>query len=517
MPKGPIALLILDGWGFETRNQGNAIYMAHKPFWDHLWQDSPHTLIVPFGTRVGLPKGQMGNSEVGHLNMGAGRIVRMDISRIDHAIETGELFTNPALTAGMEHVQKSGGALHFMGLVSDGGVHSLQEHLYALLTMAKKHGLDRVYVHAFTDGRDTAPESGQNYLQQLLDKMQSLGVGQLASVCGRYYAMDRDKRWDRVELAYRMMVKGEGRSTTNPVEAVRQSYQEGVTDEFIKPIVVTQPDGNPVAKISDGDAVIFFNFRADRAREITRALTEKEFTGFDRGTPPQIHYVCMSQYDATFPLPMAFPPTAVHNILAEVFAAHHLRNMRIAETEKYAHVTFFFNGGVEETFPGEQRILIPSPKVATYDLKPEMSALEVTDALCREIEKGSADVYIVNFANADMVGHTGILAAAIKAVETIDKCLNRIINTLLKVQGKAIITADHGNAEKMIDYETGDPYTAHTITNPVPFIVVDPEFHGKLREGGALEDVGPTLLGMLGINPPPEMTGKDLRSIINEV
>jgi len=513
----PVALIILDGWGYETRTEGNAIYLAKKPYWDHMWETYAHSLIIPYGQRVGLPVGQMGNSEVGHLNMGAGRIIRMDISRIDHAIETGELFTNPVLVEALENAQKTGGALHFMGLMSDGGVHSLQEHLYQLVKMAKDHGLSKVFIHAFTDGRDTAPDSAVRYIAELLSKLDEIGVGKLASICGRYYAMDRDKRWERVEQAYKMMVNGEGKHTQDPIKAVEESYQEHVTDEFIKPIVITQENGSPVGKIQDGDSVIFFNFRADRAREITHALTQAEFSDFERGTAPKIHYVCMTQYDATFPLPIAFPPQTVHNILAEIFAANNLRNLRIAETEKYAHVTFFFNGGVEQTFPSERRILIPSPKVSTYDLKPEMSALAVTDALCHEIMHGGADVFIVNFANADMVGHTGILDAAIKAVETLDKCLERIIGALLKVGGRAIITADHGNAEKMIDYDTGQPYTAHTITNAVPLIYVDPGFHNKLRENGALEDIAPTLLGMLGVSQPADMTGRDLRSLNKEV
>lgn len=513
----PIALIIFDGWGFETRTQGNAIQIANKPCWDHLWETYQHSLIVPYGQRVGLPVGQMGNSEVGHLNMGAGRIIRMDISRIDHAIESGELASNQRLKEAMKHAQETGGALHFMGLMSDGGVHSLQVHLYALLEMAKNNGLKKVFIHAFTDGRDTAPDSGKGYITELLSKLKEIGVGQLASICGRYYAMDRDKRWERVELAYKMMVRGEGKRTHDPIKAIEESYQEHITDEFIKPIVITKEANTPIGSIEDGDSVVFFNFRADRAREITRALTEADFTGFERGTAPKIHYVCMTQYDATFPLPIAFGPQHVNHILAEVLAEHNLRNLRIAETEKYAHVTFFFNGGVEKSFPGEKRILIPSPKVATYDLKPEMSAVEVTDALCHEIDHGTADVFIVNFANADMVGHTGMLDATVKAIEVLDKCLDRIVNALLRVGGKAIITADHGNAEKMIDYETGQPYTAHTITNPVPLILVDPTFHGKLRENGALEDVAPTLLGILNITPPAEMTGRDLRSLSKEV
>jgi 2,3-bisphosphoglycerate-independent phosphoglycerate mutase len=517
MPTAPLALIILDGWGYTGRTDGNAIHLAHKPFWDELWQQCPHTFIVPYGQRVGLPKGQMGNSEVGHLNMGAGRIVRMDISRIDHAIETGELATNAVLQTALQKVQQHGTKLHLMGLVSDGGVHSHQQHLYALLQMAQVAGITEVFVHAFTDGRDTAPDSAQRYIAELVAEMKTRKVGQLASICGRYYAMDRDQRWERVQLAYEMMVKGVGRPATDAVTAIHESYAAGITDEFLQPIVLTNHNGQPVATIDDGDSVIFFNFRADRAREITAALTAQDFTGFTRDSVPNIHYVCMTQYDAKFALPTAFPPVRVQQILAEVLAAHNLRNLRLAETEKYAHVTFFFNGGVEKTYPGEERILVPSPKVATYDLQPEMSAAAVTEALCQAIEQGRADVYVVNFANADMVGHTGILPAAIRAVETLDHCLQRIITSLRKVQGKAIITADHGNAEQMLDYETGDPYTAHTTTNSVPFIVVDPEFHGKLRESGALEDVAPTLLAMLGLNPPPEMTGRDLRLTINEI
>lgn len=515
--RSPIALVILDGWGYETRTQGNAILAAHKPFWDKMWQEFAHTLIIPYGKRVGLPIGQMGNSEVGHLNIGAGRIVRMDISRIDYAIESGELFTNPEICAAMEYVQKTGGAFHLMGLVSDGGVHSHQEHLYALLEMAKQKGLSNVYVHAFTDGRDTAPESGAGFVANLIEKMRSIGVGELASISGRYYSMDRDKRWERTKLAYDMLVHAQGRPARSGVEAIKQSYAEGITDEFIQPIVIVRDDGSPVATIKDGDSVFFFNFRADRARQITRALTEDGFTGFERGYRPQIHFLCMSQYDADFALPVAFGPLKIDNILANIFAANGLRNLRIAETEKYAHVTFFFNGGVEEAFPLERRILIPSPKVATYDLKPEMSAIEVTDTIVREIDKGETDVFIVNFANADMVGHTGVMQAAVQAIQVLDGCLKRVVDALLKVGGRAIITADHGNSEKMIDYDTGEPYTAHTVDNPVPLILVDPNFHGRLREGGALEDVAPTLLGMLGIHPPAEMTGKDLRSVVNEI
>lgn len=507
---GPLLLLIMDGWGYSEKREGNAIALAKKPFFDEYWNKYPHTLIDASGRSVGLPQGVMGNSEVGHLNIGAGRIVQMDVSRIDCAIEDGSFFNNPALVAAMDNVKEKNSALHLMGLVSDGAVHSMNTHLYALLKMAKERGLTQVFVHCFTDGRDTPPDSGQRYVAELIEKEKEIGVGRIASVCGRYYAMDRDKRWERIEKAYRMLVYGEGAKFVDPLEGIRASYSQGVTDEFIRPIVIVNEAGEMVATIKDNDSVIFFNFRADRARQITRALTERDFTGFDRGQPPAIHFVCFTQYDALFPLPVAFPPQTHHNILAEIFAERGIRNLRVAETEKYAHVTFFFNGGVEKEFPCERRILVPSPKVATYDLQPEMSVFKVTNEILRTIDEGETDVFIVNFANADMVGHTGNLNATIKAIEAVDTCIGWVVKAILARNGVCIITADHGNAEQMIDPATGDIHTAHT-TNLVPLLLISRDFKNGLRPGGSLEDIAPTMLGILGIEQPREMTGRDLR------
>lgn len=512
LPHTPVALVILDGWGHTDETSNNAIELADTPNWDRWMATCPHTLIDASGHSVGLPNGQMGNSEVGHLNIGAGRIVRMDISRIDCAIESGDFASNPALVGGIEHAKRHGTTLHLMGLVSHGGVHSWHEHLYALLRLAKERELRRVVVHCFLDGRDTPPQSADGYVAELESKMAEIGVGRVASVVGRYYAMDRDKRWDRVERAWRMLVRGEGTRATSAVDAIRASYQADTGDEFVEPIVIVSPDGTPVGTVGDGDAVIFFNFRADRAREITRALTDPAFAEFDRGlAPPHVHFVCMSRYDASFDLPVAFPPQTHEGILADVMAAHGLRNVRIAETEKYAHVTFFFNGGVEREFPGERRILVPSPRVATYDLQPEMSANEVTARVLEVVEAGEADVLIVNFANADMVGHTGMLEPAIRAIETIDACLGRIAEAILARGGSMIITADHGNAEKMVDPVTGEPHTAHT-TNLVPLLVLGDETGRPLKPNGSLEDIAPTLLGLLGLSPSPQMTGSDLRT-----
>lgn len=507
----PLALIILDGFGYSERTTGNAIALARKPNFDRLWWSYPHTLIDASSERVGLPHGQMGNSEVGHMNMGAGRVVQMDISRIDCAIEDGSFFRNPVLLEAVRRAKERGTKLHLMGLLSDGGVHSMNTHLYSLLVMSRDERLDRVFVHCFLDGRDTPPESGAGYVEALQKKLEEIGTGLIASIAGRYYAMDRDKRWDRVEQAYRMMVEGVGRLSDDGAHAVQESYGEGVTDEFVKPVVLTNADGRPVATIDDGDSVIFFNFRADRAREITRALTEKSFDGFARQKFPAVHFACMTQYDATFPLPFAFKPQTHREILAEILAEHHIKNLRVAETEKYAHVTFFFNGGVEKSFDGESRILIPSPKVATYNLQPEMSAPKVTDEICRAIDEGTAGVLIVNFANSDMVGHTGIVTAAVRAIETIDASLGMIYQSIRKAGGVMIVTSDHGNAEQMIDPETYEPHTAHT-TNLVPFMLIDDDFRGRLRAGGALEDIAPTVLGILHIPQPEEMTGKDLRT-----
>ncbi len=503
-------LIVLDGFGFSPQREGNAIALACTPHFDEWFKHYPNTLIEASGQYVGLRAGQMGNSEVGHLNIGAGRIVRMDTSRIDHAIETGEFFRNPALIQAMEHAKSRDSALHLMGLVSRGGVHSSQEHLYALLRMAKELNVERVFVRAFLDGRDTAPDSGAGYVAELIDKMREYGVGKIASVIGRYYAMDRDKRWERTEQAYRLMRLGEGRARRDPVAAIRESYSEGVTDEFVKPIVVVDENDEPTSTIQDGDRLVFFNFRADRARQITRAFTEDHFVFFPRGPKPDVLFTCMTYYDRQYSLPVAFGPEHHDQILADVFAQRGLKNLRIAETEKYAHVTFFFNGGVESAFAGEERILVPSPKVATYDLKPEMSAFGITDEVVKQISSGRFDVVIVNYANADMVGHTGNLEAAIKAIEVIDECLGRVVETARANGGAVMITADHGNAEQMIDPATGKMFTAHT-TNPVPVILID-DYRGRLREGGSLRDIAPTLLGLLGVPKPEQMTGQDLRS-----
>jgi 2,3-bisphosphoglycerate-independent phosphoglycerate mutase len=507
----PLALIVLDGFGHSPRTQGNAIALARTPHFDEWFRTFPNTLIEASGHAVGLQAGQMGNSEVGHLNIGAGRVVRTDISRIDYAIETGEFFRNPVLVQAMEHPKLNDSALHICGLVSHGGVHSWHEHLYALLRMAKERKVERVFIHAFLDGRDTAPDSGAGYLRELIEKMSEYGVGRIASLVGRYYAMDRDKRWERTQRAYRLMRYGEGRGRQDAVAAILESYAEGVTDEFVMPVVITGDDQKPVATVNDRDSLIFFNYRSDRARQLTRAFTEEDFTGFDRGSRPGIRFTCMTQYDATFPLPVAFGPEHHEEILADVFAEAGLRNMRIAETEKYAHVTFFFNGGEEIEFPGEKRILVPSPKVATYDLKPEMSAYAITDEVIKQVEGGQFEAFIMNYANADMVGHTGQLAATIKAVEVIDECLGRVVGAIRSRGGAVIITADHGNAEQMIDPVTGQIFTAHT-TNPVPVILIS-DYTGKLREGGSLRDVAPTVLGLLGVPKPTQMTGEDLREI----
>ena len=505
----PLVLIVLDGFGYSAEREGNAIALARTPHFDEWFKNYPNTLVQASGQYVGLRAGQMGNSEVGHLNIGAGRIVRMDTSRIDYAIETGEFFRNDALILAMEHAKSRDSALHFIGLVSHGGVHSSQEHLYALLRMAKDRNVGRVFVHAFLDGRDTAPDSAAGYVGELIGKMREYGVGRVASVVGRYYAMDRDKRWERTEQAYRLLRYGEGTARRDPVAAIRESYGYGVTDEFVKPIVIVDESDKPVRTIQDGDSVIFFNFRSDRARQITRAFTEEDFTFFDRGPKPEIRFTCMTYYDRQFSLPVAFGPEPLARILADVFAETGLKNLRIAETEKYAHVTFFFNGGVEPPFPGEERVLIPSPKVATYDLQPEMSAYGITDEVVDKIEGGRFDAVIMNYANADMVGHTGNLEATIKAIEVLDDCLGRVVAATRAKGGTVIITADHGNAEQMIDPVTGQIFTAHT-TNPVPVILIG-DNRPRLREGGSLRDLAPTMLGILGLGKPEQMTGQDLR------
>jgi 2,3-bisphosphoglycerate-independent phosphoglycerate mutase len=511
--KGPLALIILDGFGHSDAREGNAVALARMPFYDEIRGRYPHALIEASGTCVGLPGRVMGNSEVGHLNMGAGRVIMTDIRRIDYSVETGEFFSNEALAAAMDGAKSRGGAVHFMGLLSDGLVHSSQEHLYALLRMAKERGLARAYVHCFLDGRDTPPSSAHTYVRALQTKLGALGFGEIATLCGRYYAMDRDKRWERTERAYRMLVEGAGEHASEPLAAVLRSYERGVTDEFVEPVVVTRADGSPVATIKDGDAVVFFNFRADRARQITRALAVPGFEEFPTPGRPTVDFVCFTLYDKTFPLPIAFAQLQHKNILAEVFASLGVRNYRLAETEKYAHVTYFFNGGTEREFPSERRLLVPSPKVATYDMMPEMSAFKVTDKILRAVEENETDVFIVNFANPDMVGHTGNLAKTIEAVQYVDTCLGWITKALKTAKGRCLITADHGNCELMIDPTTGQPHTAHT-SNPVPFHLIDDDSLGvKLRADGALEDVAPTMLGLLGLDKPEDMTGRDLREL----
>jgi 2,3-bisphosphoglycerate-independent phosphoglycerate mutase len=526
----PLVLVILDGWGFAPPSNANAISLAHKPNYDRLLKDFPNTLVHTSGRFVGLPDGQMGNSEVGHLNMGAGRIVYMDITKIDLMIENGEFFSNFVLLGAMKHAKTGGRRLHIFGLLSDGGVHSHQRHLYALLKMARQNGVDRTFVHAFMDGRDTLPTSGAGYLEQLHAKMREYNIGKIASVSGRYYAMDRDRRWAREKVASDAMVhgKGEGGTYIDPVQGVKDSYHRGVTDEFIVPFVCVGEQGEPIATIRDEDVCINFNFRADRARQITRVLARnsgltkndgRELPDADvldkeipRNTiPKDLKYVCMTQYDKEFTLPIVVPPQSMNNILANVMADAHLRNLRVAETEKYAHVTYFFNGGVEKEFSGEDRILVPSQKVATYDLAPEMSAQGIADTVVKAIADRTFDVIIVNFANADMVGHSGKIAPTVRGVEKVDDCLGQISAALRRVGGSMIVTADHGNAEMMIDPATGGPHTAHT-TNPVPFIMVSEDANRyALKNDGALQDISPTVLGMLGLPQPKEMLGHDLR------
>jgi len=526
----PLILIILDGWGYSPQTEANAIALARKPTYERLLRDYPNTLIHTSGKYVGLPNGQMGNSEVGHLNIGAGRIVHMDITRIDLMIQNGEFFSHPPLLAAIKHARTGNRRLHLFGLVSDGGVHSQQAHLYALLKMAKQNGVDRVFVHAFMDGRDTLPTNGAGYLEQLQQKMREYNSGAIASVNGRYYAMDRDRRWERIAKAFNTMVygEGEGGKYVDPVQGMKDSYNKGVTDEFVLPFVCVGNKGEPLATIRDEDSCICFNFRADRVRQITRALTRNSGLNSQGGSdlpgaadldatiprdrsPKNLHYLCMTQYDKNFRLPVVIPPESLDNILANVMGQMSLRNLRVAETEKYAHVTYFFNGGVEQPSPGEDRVLIPSPKVATYDLKPEMSAAGIADAVVKAAGDGAFDVVIVNFANADMVGHSGKIEPTVKAVEVVDSCLEGIEKAVCQKGGALLITADHGNAEMMIDPVSGGPHTAHT-TNPVPFIVIaDKAEQFSLRPDGSLRDISPTLLGMLGLPQPKEMTGYDLR------
>ncbi len=505
----PLMLMILDGWGINPNAENNAVTQARTPNLDTLLATYPNAEMLTSGMAVGLPDGQMGNSEVGHLNIGAGRVVYQDLTRITKAIQDGDFFTNPVLLDCMAKTRAAGGRLHLSGLLSDGGVHSHNTHLYALLELAKREGIRDVFVHAILDGRDTPPKSGIDYLAQLEAEISRIGVGSVATVMGRYWAMDRDNRWERVERAYNAIVRGEGTGRSSSADAIEASYAADVTDEFVEPAVIMQ-DGAPRGQLRDGDGFIFFNFRSDRAREITRALALADCPGFGRENRPSLaSYVCMTEYDATFGLPIAFGPEELKNILGDVLGRAGLRQLRIAETEKYAHVTFFFNGGIEEPFPLEERCLIPSPKeVATYDLKPEMSAYLVTDELLNRLESDAYDVVIVNFANADMVGHTGILEAAKKAVEAVDTCVGKIVAKVREKGGAVIITADHGNAEMMTD-ETGGPHTAHT-NGPVPLILVDDNRKGAKLRAGTLADIAPTMLEILGISQPAEMTGKSL-------
>lgn len=509
MSKKPTVLMILDGYGLNDKTEGNAVAESNTPVMDQLMQTCPFVKGNASGMAVGLPEGQMGNSEVGHLNMGAGRIVYQELTRITKSIQDGDFFQNEELLRAVHNAKENNTALHLYGLLSDGGVHSHNTHLYGLLELAKREGLEKVYVHCFLDGRDTPPASGKDFVSELQKQMDEMGVGEIASVMGRYYVMDRDNRWDRVALAYKALTEGEGVTAASGVEAVAQSYAKDETDEFVKPTVVVK-DGAPVATIQDGDSVIFFNFRPDRAREITRAFCADDFTGFERKKRLDLTYVCFTEYDVTIQnKTVAFQKVSITNTFGEFLAANHMTQARIAETEKYAHVTFFFNGGVEEPNKGEDRILVNSPKVATYDLKPEMSAYEVCDKLVEAIKSTKYDVIIINFANPDMVGHTGVETAAIQAVEAVDACVGRAVEALKDVDGQMFICADHGNAEQLIDYENGGSFTAHT-TNPVPFILVNYDEAYTLREGGCLADIIPTLIEMMGMEQPKEMTGKSL-------
>ena len=508
--KKPTVLLILDGYGLNEKEEGNAIKQAKTPVMDRLMKEYPFVQGSASGMSVGLPDGQMGNSEVGHLNMGAGRIVYQELTRITKEIEEGTFFENEALVKAMENVKKNDSALHFYGLLSDGGVHSHNTHMYGVLEMAKKFGIEKVYFHAFLDGRDTPPASAADYMQQMVDKMAEIGVGEVASVSGRYYAMDRDTNWDRTEKAYVALTKGEGVKATDPVQAIKDSYAQDVTDEFMLPTVI-EKGGKPVATIQDNDSVVFCNFRPDRARQITRAFCADDFDGFNREKKLDLVYVCFTEYDVTIPnTDIAFKKEEIVNTFGEWIANNGMKQARIAETEKYAHVTFFFNGGIEEPNKNEDRVLVDSPKyVPTYDKKPRMSVYTVCDELSKAIVDGDYDVIICNFANPDMVGHTGVLPAAIKAIEAIDECVGEVVNFVEQVGGQMFITADHGNAEQLIDYETGEPHTAHT-TNPVPFILVNADPGVKLAEGGVLADIVPTMIDMMGMEQPKEMTGHSL-------
>ncbi len=505
----PVALIILDGFGLREESQGNAVQQANKPNFNRYWSQYPHTKLIASGRSVGLPEGQMGNSEVGHLNIGAGRTVYQDLTRVSKSIDEGEFFANETILQTAQYVKEGKNrALHLYGLLSDGGVHSHIQHLFALLQFCKREGLERVYLHAFLDGRDVSPTSAIGYLEETIAKMKEIGVGEIATVQGRYFAMDRDKRWERTEKAYRAMVYGDAPHYQEPIKAIRESYEKSVYDEFVMPAVIVDEDDQPIGLVRSEDAVIFFNFRPDRAIQISQAFTNTDFRGFDRGEnyPTNLHYVCLTKFSDTVDGYVAYKPTNLDNTLGEVLAQNGLTQLRIAETEKYPHVTFFFSGGREQEFPGEKRVLIPSPKVATYDLKPEMSAYEVAKACVAEIENDTPDCIILNFANPDMVGHSGKLEPTIKAVEAVDECLGQVVESILAHGGVAIITADHGNADMVLDAEN-NPITSHTVA-PVPLIITKEGL--SLREDGILADLSPTLLNFLGVKQPVEMTGKTL-------
>ena len=508
MNKGPVALIILDGFALRDEVRGNAVAQANKPNFDRYWNEYPHNTLQASGEAVGLPDGQMGNSEVGHTNIGAGRIVYQNLTRVDISIREGKFQENKTFLGAIENCKKNDSALHLFGLLSDGGVHSHINHMFALLRLAKDHGLKKVYVHGFLDGRDVGQQSAEIYIKQTLEKFEEYGVGEFATISGRYYSMDRDKRWERVEKSYRAMVYGEGPQYRDPLEVVKDSYAQGIYDEFVIPSVITKEDGTPVATIQDKDSIIFYNFRPDRAIQISNTFTNEDFPYFDRGPkhPKDIFFVCMTHFSETVNGYVAFEPINLDNTLGEVLSKHGLRQLRIAETEKFPHVTFFMSGGREEEFPGETRILINSPKVATYDLKPEMSAYEVTEALLEQIENDKQDAIILNFANPDMVGHSGMLEPTIKAVEAVDECLGKIVDAILAKGGVAIITADHGNSDEVVTLD-GKPMTTHT-TNPVPVIITKKGI--QVRDGGILADLAPTMLDLLGIEQPKEMTGKSL-------
>jgi len=508
--KRPCMLIILDGWGLSAKKKGNAVYLAKTPFLDEIKEEYPTTQLLCSGEAVGLPDGIMGNSEVGHLNIGAGRVVYQDLLRIDSAIDNGNFLKNKILNAVISKINANDSALHLMGLVSDGGVHSQLEHLFALLDMAREKGVNKVYIHAILDGRDTPPDSGVGYIEKLQKHIADNNIGAIATICGRFYAMDRDNRWDRVEKAYRLYTLGEATCEKDPAYAVKNAYQRDETDEFVRPIIMTDKDEKPLGLLQHNDGVIFFNFRADRAREITRALTDPAFESFERKVYPKLcEFVCMTLYDENFTLPLAFPPVHLDEILGEVISKEGLYQLRIAETEKYAHVTYFFNGGEEKPFPLEDRCLIPSPReVSTYDLKPEMSAYLVTKEVLLRLKSKKYDALMLNFANMDMVGHTGILDAAIKAAEAVDECVKQIVNEVKTQGGVVLITADHGNAEQMIA-DNGLPHTAHTL-NPVPLIFVDDNRRGSSLKPGSLGDIAPTILHIMGIDKPDLMTGKSL-------